>query len=327
MKLSELENIISPLLSHFQAVYSQLTGSSSVPVLEDIDRHLQSKHGKQLRPLLMMLTAACSGFPMTAHADNPLFRVAAAVEALHGSSLMHDDVIDNSDLRRGIPTVNKQWGNRVAVLAGDFYLAQVMSTINAVDNKTVTAIVNQTVVDMCEGELMQQYYNGKFDISDTIYFDIIRRKTALFMASCCRLGAVLSSERKELAAAAARYGEALGMAFQIRDDIMDFLPATRTGKPQGNDIVERRCTLPLILAMPRLDATTTETVCHTLAQPDINDEGLDLIIRTVIDNDGIGQASIVLSHYVDLAINSLDDLPHNQFRNALADLALSLKEI
>ena len=327
MELSEIEKTLTPILSHFQAAYSELTDSSEIKIIEEIAHHLLARQGKHLRPTVMLLSACCCGFPLTAKSDNPIFKIAAAIEALHNSTLLHDDVVDRAEMRRGIETINKLYNNKVAVLAGDFYLAKVMKAVNEVDNKTITAIINNTVIDMSEGELLQQQYNSRFDIDESIYFEIIRKKTAVFIALSCQAGAIFSTTDDNRIKAVRQFGEDLGMAFQIRDDILDYMPSSRSGKPQGNDLVEKRCTLPLILALRNCGTNDRNDIVEMLSNDEIDTKKMDKAIAFVVEKEGLLLATRVLTKYIDSAIASLETLPDNKYRHLLQELALSLKEI
>lgn len=327
MQLSEIEKTLTPILSHFQSAYKELTDSSEVTILEEIAHHLLARQGKHLRPTLMLLSACCCGFPLTAKKDNPIFKIAAAIEALHNSTLLHDDVVDRSEMRRGSATINKLYNNKVAVLAGDYFLAKVMMAVNEVDNKKVTEIINNTVIEMSEGELLQQQYNSQFDIDESVYFDIIRKKTAVFIALSCQAGAIFSTIDDRRIAAAKEFGEALGMAFQIRDDILDYMPSSRSGKTQGNDLVEKRCTLPLILALRNSGANDRNDILQILNNETIDPTNMGKALAFVIENNGLLLASRILSKYIDSALTSLEVFPDNKYRQMLQELAISLKEI
>lgn len=326
------EQLVAPLNIHFLSAYQRLT-SSTLPIINEVNSHVQATHGKQLRPLLTMLTACCCGFPLDAPADHPLFDVTAAIETLHTSTLIHDDVVDNSHTRRAKPSVNSLWGNKVAVLMGDFYLAKVMQTLNQVDNKEITAIINNAVIQMSEGELLQQQQSYSYNTDSDIYLAIIERKTASFMAACCKTGATFATDDPTLRNQAYLYGLNIGLAFQIRDDILDYMPATVTGKPQGNDLQEGKCTLPLILALSHSDLAAKEKILTLLKKTPLNDTNMKTIVETVIQGGHLDSAAAVLDNYLSLARQALQPLPDNPYRQALLNLTekysskhLSLKQ-
>ena len=331
--MTPFNQILSPLNSNFLSAFSKLT-ESSVPIVEQVNSYLHENNGKQLRPLMMMLTALCCGFPSDANADHPLFSIAAAIETLHSSTLMHDDVVDNSDFRRGKPSVNKLWNNKIAVLMGDFYLAKVMHTLNLVDNKAVTAIINNAVIQMSEGELLQLQQSGIYSTDRDSYLSIIEKKTASFMSACCHVGAVFATDDTMLHEQARLFGLNIGMAFQIRDDILDYRPASQTGKPQGNDLKEGKCTLPLILLLQNSDADTKEKILSllnnisgnntNLQNISPNDTDLQTIIDAVSEGGYLAAASQSQEHFLSMARQSLMVLPDNQYREALMNLCFNL---
>lgn len=317
--MSTFDQLVAPLFSHFTEAYNKLT-DSIVPLVGEINSHVHTTNGKQLRPKLTMLTACCCGFPTDAPHNHPLFAIAAAIETLHASTLIHDDVVDNSDTRRGKPSVKSLWGNKVAVLVGDFYLAKVMQTLNSIDNKEITAIINDCVISMSEGELLQQQYCGTFNADSEIYMAIIERKTASFMAACCNAGATLSTNDLFLRKQAHLFGLNIGIAFQIRDDILDYMPSSVTGKPQGNDILEGKCTLPLIIALQESNIDTKEKLLSLLKKTPMSDTNLHLILDTIRQGGFLDKAKKYLNLYINKARNALNNLPDNPFRNAIYEL-------
>ena len=323
MKLTETTQLIAPLIPHYRAAQEKMVGSD-IAIIQEINRHLHSNNGKQFRPLLTLLTACCCGLPQDAEASHPVFTIAAAIDTLHTSTLVHDDVVDEACLRRGIATVNKIWNNKTAVLLGDFYLARVMDAVNSVDNKRVTQIINDTVMQMSEGELLQQQYCGEYAIGECEYYQIITRKTAIFMAACCQTGAILASDDASLANAAYHFGLNLGIAFQIRDDIIDFKPSQLTGKPQGNDLKEHKITLPLIIALRNENARAK--VMPLLEKERITDSDVAEITEVLEANGYLRKAKREMIRHLCLAENELSCLPANVYREGLKDIIYFLKE-
>ena len=350
MFLSEIEHLVAPLNANFLSAYQKLT-DSPIALIKQINNHVHSNQGKQLRPLLTMLTAACCGFPLDADVNHTLFAVTAAIETLHASTLIHDDVVDNSDTRRGKPSINSLWDNKIAVLAGDFYLAKVMQTLNRVDKSEITAIINDAVIEMSEGELLQLSLSGKYNTDIDTYITIISKKTASFMAACCQTGATFATLERpsqapqelgsprgqkelehQLCQQARLFGLNIGIAFQIRDDILDYMPTSVTGKPQGNDLVEGKCTLPLIFAVQR-DLQSPSLVKGDLQSPlyilynkaPLTDTNIKDIIQAVTDGGYLNQASTVLEQYLAKAREALNHLPDNQYRSALSRIVDKLK--
>lgn len=314
-----IEQLLAPHHVRFNEAYERLT-DSPIKLIKEINRHVQGNNGKQLRPQMTILTALSCGLASDIPADHPIYDISAAIETLHASTLIHDDIIDDSDTRRGQPSVKHLWGNKVAVLAGDYYLAKVMQTLNRVDNKEITRIVDNAVTRMCEGELLQQQHNGIYSQESEIYMAIIERKTASFMSACCQVGATLATDEPELREKARQFGLNAGIAFQIRDDILDYMPTEVTGKPQGNDLREGRCTLPLIYALRDSDKDRRDKIVTILKEKELNDTNLQYIIGTVREFGGLERAAQSQEQYLDKARNALHDLPDNQYREALEDM-------
>lgn len=323
MNLSDIELSISPLLQHFHNAQKRLV-TSNITIINQLNAHIQANKGKQLRPLLTLISACCCGLPLNAEPTHPIFNTAAAIEMLHTSTLIHDDVIDNSNLRRNSPTINNLWNNKTAVLIGDFYLAQVMKTINGIDNHLLTSAINDCVIEMCEGELLQQQYSGVYNTDIDLYLTIIKKKTATLLSTCCLAGAILTNDDTSLHQDAAKFGSELGIAFQMRDDIIDFLPSDITGKPQGNDIREHKCTLPLILALN--DETTCNSIFHLLSKNNPDDNDVELIIKSVSNGGFLDKATNTMHQRLDNATQCLHRFPKSPYRQLLSDIISILKQ-
>lgn len=324
MNLSDIQLPIAPLLQHFHDAQNRMA-TSNIAIIQQLNAHIQANKGKQLRPLLTLISACCCGLPLNAQPAHPIFSTAAAIEMLHTSTLIHDDVIDNSNLRRNSPTVNSLWNNKTAVLIGDFYLAQVMKTINAIDNHLLTNAINNTVIQMCEGELLQQQNSGLYNTDINLYLTIINKKTATLISTCCLSGAILANDDPAIHTAAAQFGTELGIAFQIRDDIIDFLPSNTTGKPQGNDIREHKCTLPIILALK--NPKTKEKLLPLINKNNISHSDLQAAITLITDAGYIHLAKNELYKHLQHAHTLLHNLPDNIYRHAMSDIVDTLKEI
>ncbi len=312
--LHSVKEEIAPHLKHYHDAYHQLA-ASEMPLVNDIGNYMMQKPGKEMRPMLMMLTALCCGMPFDSDKKHPVYRAAAAVEMLHNSSLLHDDVIDEATIRRGRDTVNARWDNKTAVLAGDYFLSRVMMAVNALQHDEVTRVVNNTVATMSIGELIQHQNIGNYAISEATYRQIIGSKTAALISASCEVGALLSSNATvEEIAAAKQFGEALGIAFQIRDDMRDYLPSDLTGKPQGNDLREHRVTMPLILALQQYNK---EDLLPLLQQDTISDADLSTIIDTVRKCGAIEETHSIMQHEIKKAQEMLLLMRENKYRHHL----------
>ncbi len=319
MTINEIKADIAPLFERYKAAYSSLI-DKRVPLIDEINRHVMLKPGKQLRPLLSLLTARCCGLQEAPELPHPLYSITAALELLHNSTLIHDDVVDESHTRRGNPTVNHLWGNKIAVLAGDYFLSLVMRIINENDHPGVTRIVNDTALAMSEGELLQQQYCGHYDLDTDLYFDTIRKKTALFMGCCCEIGATLTTSDPHIQQAARQYGENLGMAFQLRDDLLDCLPATTTGKPQGNDLREHKATLPILLTLNRSDKDTKNHLLTLLQKETLTDSDVDTLISHIHQPGILGEIHRIMDNFLLKARQAAEALPDNRFRQDMIGL-------
>lgn len=316
---------MAPLMANFKTAMQRIT-NSDISLINDINRHLFSRQGKQLRPAMTMLTACCCGLSPNIDSSHTLFNAAAAVETLHTSTLIHDDVVDESNIRRGIATVNNNWGNKAAVLVGDFYLSRVMKVLNDIFDHDITDTVNHAVEQMSVGELLQIQYCGKQDINEEVYYNIIGKKTASFMAACCKLGAIIAGAEKEVQEEAYSFGYNTGMAFQIRDDMIDFLPTEQTGKCRFNDIHEHKTTLPMIFMLQSLDKNNKKEIITLLEKEVIPDEDVERIASLATNKEIMAKTRQALGIFIDKAQKSLLSLPANQYRNALKEIMNSILE-
>ena len=239
----KFKEIITPIESAFQKFKEEFSNAmtSKVQLLDDVFKHIQSSQGKQIRPVLILLSAEiCGG--ITAKS----YRSAVSMEMLHSGTLLHDDVIDKAEMRRGQPSVNAKWDNKVAILVGDFLFAETLKTLTTHKDYGILELINEAIKKVSEGELIQMQNTANIDISEDIYYDIISKKTASLFASACACGAFSADTTETNVLTFHQIGWHLGMAFQIKDDLLDLLPNAETGKTKGNDIHEQKFTLPLI---------------------------------------------------------------------------------
>ena len=313
--LEEIKKTIAEPMQRFNAKYREQL-HSSVTLVNEINNYLWERNGKQIRPVLVLLSAA-AGLEENMMQDEyekyitEKVDLALAMEILHNSSLMHDDVVDESPLRRGRETVKQRWSNKIAVLCGDFYLAQVMDILNKVNKKEISMVVDRTVIEMSEGELLQQQVSHEKDLEESNYYNVIYKKTASLMAACCEIG------YQPLRT----YGYEFGMAFQIRDDIMDYHSDKETGKPQGNDIKERKMTLPLLCYLKRVDDEMREFTLKQLKQDVLEDETADEIVNRVVESGALEDAYKILQKRISNAKESLKVVKDSKYKTALMDLA------
>lgn len=294
--------------------------NSDIDLLNQTNRSILSHSGKQLRPMLALLTArACAA---DAKASEATVRYACAAELLHNATLLHDDVADDSDQRRGVPTIRSLMGPTVSVLLGDYWLVKAMEQIlgDKDSDSRVVRIFSKTLSDLAEGELLQLQKAQNGDTCEKDYLRIIYSKTAsLFEASC--VSAALSVNASQDAVSAMKsYAVALGIAFQIKDDLLDYSGTESVGKPLGVDILEQKITMPLIGAManaPEHEERIRGLVKDIPGHPEYR----DLIVEFVKENDGLGYAVSKLDEYVDEAVRALSVLPASYERKMLEELA------
>ena len=242
---SEITSCINEELTQFHAVFEQML-RTKIPLADNIIRYFLDRKGKQLRPVMAILAAKMLKGSVT---DNTILG-AVALELLHNASLMHDDVVDDSDQRRGAATINKVWDNHIAVLMGDFFLAKCLVSSNATDSLAISKILANMVIRLSEGELEQQSNARAHLMSEDAYFSVISGKTASLFSGCLRIGAISVGASPEDEEKMAEIGELMGLVFQMRDDIFDYYPSNESvGKPTGHDIMEGKITLPLIYAL------------------------------------------------------------------------------
>ena len=297
--------------THFRgAMYTR------VVLLDTIMRYIVRTKGKQVRPTFVLLSAAvCGGItPMT-------FRGAALVELLHTATLVHDDVVDDSEKRRGFFSINALWKNKIAVLVGDFLLSKGLLLSLEHDDFHLLKIVSNAVRLMSEGELLQLEKARKLNIDEPVYFEIIRMKTASLIAACCACGAATATDSQETIENMRLFGELTGIAFQIKDDLFDYGTAD-VGKPLGIDIKEKKMTLPLIHALNQAGWSERRKVIKIIRSHNTDKKKVRWVIDFVIANEGISYSEKTMQKYVNEALGLLQSLPESPEREALKNLVL-----
>lgn len=242
---SEITACISEEMDRFHVTFEQML-RTKIPLADNIIRYFLDRKGKQLRPVMAILAAKMINDKVS---DTTILG-AVALELLHNASLMHDDVVDDSDKRRGAATINKVWDNHIAVLMGDFFLAKCLESSNATESLAISKILASMVIRLSEGELEQQSNARAHLLSENAYFSVISGKTASLFSGCLKIGAISAGAKDEELTKLAEIGELMGLVFQMRDDIFDYYPSNdNVGKPTGHDILEGKITLPLIFAL------------------------------------------------------------------------------
>lgn len=287
---------------------------SHVPLLDRVMKYMIRRKGKQMRPLFVLLSAKLNG-PVT----DSTCRAACLVELLHTATLVHDDVVDESMQRRGFFSINALWKNKISVLVGDYLLSRGLLLSTSHEEFMHLHILSEAVKQMSEGELLQIEKSRRLNLSEEIYFEIIRKKTASLLASACAVGAYSTSANKETAEKMRAFGENVGMAFQIKDDLLDF-GDDKIGKPLKNDIKEKKLTLPIIYTLNRADRNTKRQLIYILKNKNRDDAAIRMIIREVTASGGIAYAREKMEHFRNEAMSILRDFPASSTRSALENL-------
>ncbi len=293
--------------------------TTKVALLNRVMHYLVNRKGKQMRPMFVFLTAKMLSETNTV--TEKTFRGAAVIELIHTATLVHDDVVDDSNRRRGFFSINALWKNKIAVLVGDFLLSK--GLLLAIDNGDFDSlkIISVAVREMSEGELLQIEKARKLDITEAIYFEIIRQKTATLIASCTAMGASTVDAAEAMVKKMHRFGELVGIAFQIKDDLFDYTDA-KIGKPTGIDIKEQKMTLPLIYTLNNCNTKDKKWLINSVKNHNTNKKRVKEVIQFVKDNGGIDYTISKMEKYYQEALDILKTFPESPYRNAL-ELMLS----
>lgn len=314
MKIDEIKAPVAAEMAEFENRFRD-SMKSSVPLLDKITHYIVKRKGKQIRPMFVFLSAKLCGTM-----NDSSYRAAALIELLHTATLVHDDVVDDSNERRGFFSVNALWKNKIAVLVGDYLLSR--GLLLSVDNGDfkLLGIVSNAVREMSEGELLQIEKARKLDIEENIYFDIIRQKTASLIASCCACGAASVGCDDATVQRMREFGEAVGIAFQIKDDLFDYGSDKVIGKPTGIDIKEKKMTLPLIYALNKASWMQKRKIINIVKNHNENPVKVAEVIAFVAASGGIEYATGRMNEYREKALKMLDGFPENEARRSLQQL-------
>ncbi len=311
--LSKIQKPILNELKDFDKVFKDSL-RSEVRLVDFIIKFILKQKGKKIRPLLVILSAKISG-----GVNQRTYRGATLVELLHTATLVHDDVVDEAAKRRGFPSLNNIWGNKIAVLMGDYLLSKgLMIAVDGNDFDFLKTITD-TVKRMSEGELLQIYKTKKLDIDEETYFKIISDKTASLIGTCCEIGARSITTSEEKIQAMRNYGEYLGIAFQIKDDILDFTGTKKIGKPLGGDIKEKKLTLPLIHTLSKEGKSSVSKIKRGIKKGEKNKQ-IEELIALVKSNGGIEYSLKVAHEYSDKAKECLKVFEDSEYKDALITL-------
>mgnify|MGYP001482268784 FL=1 len=299
----------------FEEKFSSLM-LTRVPLLNRITHYIIKRKGKQMRPMLIFL---CSKLISDSEVNEKVYRGASVIELIHTATLIHDDVIDDSNRRRGFFSINAIWKNKIAVLVGDFLLSKGM--LLCIDNKDFDhlEIISESVKNMSEGELLQIEKVKKLDIDEKVYIDIISKKTASLISSCCKIAGAGTGKSKKEIDLLGELGLNIGIAFQIKDDLFDY-GKQKIGKPRGIDIKEKKMTLPLIKSLENASAKDKKWIINSIKKFSNDKKVVRQIINYVKNNGGLDYAISMMSEYHTRSLKILDKFPDNQFKVALKNM-------
>ncbi|MGE4288525.1 MAG: polyprenyl synthetase family protein [Salinivirgaceae bacterium] len=315
--MSTIDSIKAPIkdeMEKFQPYFKSYL-KSKASLLNIIINYLLKRKGKQMRPMLVFLTARLNGA-----INESTYHAASLIELMHTATLVHDDVVDDSNMRRGFFSINALWKNKIAVLLGDYLLAKGLLLAVHKNEFEQLKIVSTAVEEMSEGELLQIEKARKLDIDENTYFEIIRKKTAALMVACTKAGAHSVGVNGQLIEKMEAFGECLGMAFQIRDDLFDYDRNGNFGKPSGNDIKERKMTLPFIHSLNQCSAAEKRQIIRMMRQKNKSVKMIDDIMDFVRRNGGIEYATEVMNNYKNQALEILSHFPKNDANKSLVQL-------
>jgi octaprenyl-diphosphate synthase len=311
--LNEIKKVIDPELSEFEIRFKQsLKGNT--PLLDIIMRYIVSRKGKQMRPMFVFLSSKICG-----ETNEATYVAASLVELLHTATLVHDDVVDDSYKRRGFFSINALWKNKIAVLVGDFLLAKGLLISIENDQFRLLHVLSDTIREMSEGELLQLEKARRLDIKEEIYFDIIRQKTASLIASACVCGAISAGADEDTIQKLKTIGEDVGIAFQIKDDLLDF-GDSETGKPKGIDIKERKLTLPLIYTLNKASNEERRKMIYIVKNENTNTEKVNWIITQIQKSGGLEYAKSKMNNCINEALTLLNTFPDSEAKTSFKDL-------
>lgn len=313
LRLEDIKVPIAREMAEFEHKF-RASMKTRVMLLDRIMNYIVKRKGKQMRPMFVFLTAGTCG-----KITESTYRGAALIELLHTATLVHDDVVDDANYRRGFFSVNALWKNKIAVLVGDFLLSR--GLILSVEHKEfdLLSIVTDAVRQMSEGELLQMEKSRQLDISEDVYFQIIRQKTASLIASCCAVGASSSGVENNMVERMKLFGEKIGIAFQIKDDLFDY-GDDEIGKPLGIDIKEKKMTLPLIYALSKAGWMEKRKIIRIIKSDNKKTESVKEVVAFVKQAGGIEYAVRLMNRYHREALALLEDVPPSDYKESLKHL-------
>ena len=310
-----VERIKKPIYQEMELFEEKFTQSmfSKVALLNRITHFIVNRKGKQMRPMFVFLVAKLVG---KGKVNDRTFRGAAVIELIHTATLVHDDVVDDSNQRRGFFSINALWKNKIAVLVGDYLLSKGLLLSIENEDFDLLKIISVAVREMSQGELLQIEKARNLDITEAVYYEIIRQKTATLLASCCAIGAQSVNATHEEVEKMHHFGELLGMAFQIKDDLFDY-GDQKIGKPTGIDIKEQKMTLPLIYTLNVLNKAEKKALINIVKNKNKNKAKVQELIKIVKEKGGLDFAVNIMESYRKEALEILFNFPKSEYRDAL----------
>lgn len=314
--LKEIQAPIIEEMNEFEIRFRQSMKSKTV-LLDKIMHYIVKRKGKQMRPMFVFLSTKVCG-----EMNDASYTAASLIELLHTATLVHDDVVDDSNERRGFFSLNALWKNKIAVLVGDYLLSKGLLLSVEKEEYRLLQLVSNAVREMSEGELLQIEKARKLNITEELYYDIIRQKTASLVAACCACGAAAAKRDEETITKMKLFGELVGMAFQIKDDIFDFGSGDKIGKPTGIDIKERKMTLPLIYALNHAEKSDRRRIINIVKNHNEDPKKVQEVINYVWTSGGVKYAAEKMNEYKNKALELLHTFPESAARNSLEGLVV-----
>lgn len=311
-----VKDIMTPIeaeMKEFELRFQQ-NMKSKVPLLDKITHYIVRRKGKQMRPMFLFLTAKMLG-----EVNDKTYQAASLVELLHTATLVHDDVVDDANERRGFFSINALWKNKIAVLVGDYMLSKVLLLSIQHKNIRLLEIIAQSVQDMSEGELLQIEKARKLDITEEVYFEIIRQKTGSLIATVCEAAAA-SVDREDISSHMRHFGELVGLAFQIKDDIFDYGTLNDIGKPTGLDIREQKMTLPLIYTLNTASREVKRELTYIVKNKNEDTKQVKRAVQLVKEGGGLKYAHDKMHELIEEALKMLVNIPESESKRALIGL-------
>ncbi|NIJ43926.1 octaprenyl-diphosphate synthase [Wenyingzhuangia heitensis] len=313
MKITErIQQPIHQEMAAFENKFKEAM-ATKVPLLNRITHYIVRRKGKQMRPMFVFLVAKMVS---NGNFNERTYRGASIIELIHTATLVHDDVVDDSNKRRGFFSINALWKNKIAVLVGDFLLSKGLLLSIDNDDFDILKLISIAVREMSEGELLQIEKARRLDITEEVYFEIIRQKTATLIAACCGIGAASVGAAKEEVERMRTFGEYIGIAFQIKDDLFDYSDE-QIGKPTGIDIKEQKMTLPLIYTLNNCSDKDRKWIINSVKNHNTDKKRVKEVIQFVKDNNGLEYTITKMHEYKNLALEILNTYPESEYKESL----------